>query len=67
MVMSRLLRAGLLVGAAGGAMYLARKYRSGELDQTVNKAKSMAKEIGGNFSRQSESSEPMTSSLRGEI
>jgi len=39
----------MLVGAAAGAVYLAKRYWGSDFDQAVGKAKSVAKDIAGDF------------------
>jgi len=63
-MMSTIFRAGLLIGAASGAVYLARKYYGADFDQAVDKAKDMAKDIGKDMTRNDEA---VSSSLRSHI
>lgn len=61
-MLKALFRAGVLVGAASAAVYLARKYFGTDFDQAVDKAKSTARDIGRDFTRKDEA---VTSSLQG--
>jgi hypothetical protein len=63
-MISSIFRAGLLIGAASGAVYLARKYYGSDFDQAVDKAKSVAKDIGKDVSRNDEA---VSASLRNHI
>lgn len=63
-MISTIFRAGLLIGAASGAVYLARKYYGGDFDQAVDKAKSVAKDIGNDVARNDEA---VSASLRNHI
>lgn len=46
-----IIRSGLMIGAAYGAYYAARKYWGTDFDKAIDSAKSMAMDIGRDFTR----------------
>ena len=63
-MVGKIFKAGLLVGAASGAVYLARRYFGNDFDQAVDKAKSSAKDVLRDVT---EKDEALNASLRNHI
>ena len=59
-----IIRTGLLVGAASGAAYLAKKYFGGDFDRAVDKVKSFAKDANKDLA---EKDDALNASLRNHI